>query len=129
MDARLQLVNGRRLSRLRQEDLPNVAKVIVGYERRVVRSERCFSKQVVYYRFRGKGLTVIVLGTDFEKILPYIKDGSFDPIQFPAPTIDTSNPDLDPDVSTIDQWDPVFYTRVLGQLRALFPDSYPTSNL
>ena len=36
---------------------------------------------------------------------------------------------MHPDVNTIDQWDPVFYSKVYGQLLALFPKSYPTSNL
>lgn len=106
-----------------------MAKAIVGYERKLVTAERCYSRQVAYFRFTAKGLDCIVLATDFEKILPYIKDGTFDPIQYPPPTIDVGSPTVHPDISTIDQWDPVFYGRVYGQLRALFPDAYPTSNL
>lgn len=127
MDARQQLVDGRRLSRLRQEDLPDVAKAICGYERRLVRAERVFSRQVAYYRFVGQGLDCIVLATDYAKILPLILDGTFDPSQYPAPQ--TGNPGVPADLSTLDQWDSVFFTRVLGHLRALFPDSYPTSDL
>lgn len=130
VDARLQFVDGRRLSRLRQEDLHDVAAAIVGYERKIVQAERVFAKQVAYYRFKAKGFVCLVLATDFAKILPFIQDGTFDPRQYPPPHfVNTGNPLINPDLSTIDQWDPVFFSRVYGQLRALFPDSYPTSNL
>ena len=129
MDARLQLVDGFRLSRLRRDDLPNVAKAITGHERKIVTAERVFAKQVAYYRFKAPGFDCIVLASDFVKILPYIKSGVFDPKQYPCPSLDTSEPNMHPDVNTIDQWDPVFYSKVYGQLLALFPESYPTSNL
>jgi hypothetical protein len=127
VDARQQLVDGRRLSRLRQEDLHDVAKAICGYERRLVRAEGVFSRHVAYYRFKGRGLDCLVLATDYAQILPFVQDGTFDPNQYPAPP--TGNPSVPADLSTIDQWDSVFFTRVLGRLRALFPESYPTSDL
>ena len=129
VDARLQLVDGKRLTRLRQEDLPDVAKAICGYERGLVRAERSFQRQVAFFRFTARGLDVVVLASDYAKILPYVQDGTFDPIQYPPPQRAEASPDLDPEVSRIDQWDPVFYTRVYGLLRALFPESYPISNL
>ena len=125
VDARLQLVDGRRLSSLRQQDLPQVAKAIVGYVRKLVRAENVYSRQVDYYRFTGTGLDCIILASDFVKIIPFLKNGVFDPLQYPVP-----HGSLQPyqDLANIDQWDPVFYARVYGQLLALFPQSYPTSN-
>ena len=128
VDARLQLVDGRMLSRLRQQDLPQAAKAIVGYTRGLVTAERVFSRQVPYYRFLGPGLDCIILATDFVKIIPLLKNGVLDPLQYPVPPIYPADP-VNPDLSGIDQWDPVFYARVYNQLLRLFPESYPTSNI
>lgn len=147
MDARLRLVDGRRLSRLRRDDLADVAKAICGYERGLVWVERVYSKYRAYYRFRAKGFLVRILASDYAKILPYIKDGTLDPAQYPMAQGATRPESIevtfhlgyrsnqfvntDPvcrDVLTIDQWDPVFYQKVYGYLLTLFPESYPTSD-
>ena len=121
-------MDGRRLTRLRYEDLPNVARAITGYERRLVHVEQNTTHPVGFYRFTARAFNVVVLVSDFALILPYLQDGTFDPLQFPVPRVVGLNT-VAHDIGTIDQWDPLLYGRVYDQLQVLFPDRYPTSNL
>ena len=87
---------------------------------------RVFTRAPYYYYFRAEHFDVCVLLEDFAKILPYIQDGTLDPLQYPAPLLSVGG--VRRDVHTIDQWDPAFYRRVYELLLMLFPDPYPTSN-
>lgn len=107
--------------------MPVVAKAVAGAQRRVASVFRVFDRAPYYYYFRAERFDVCVLLEDFAKILPYIQDGTLDPLQYPAPLI-SGRPGVRRDIHTIDQWDPAFYRRVLDLLITLFPDTYPTSN-
>lgn len=99
----------------------------MGFERGVVSVAHVHAKQPAYYHFHAKGFSVLVLATDFERIAPLVQNGTLDPQQYPPPNIRPLH--QDPDVLSIDRWDPVFYRRVYEQLLVLFPDTYPTSYL
>lgn len=133
MDGRIFLIGGRQLSAIRTQDLPLLATAICGFERGLVHAERCYSKQVAYIRLFCKSFDIRVLASDWLKLLPYLS-GQIDPDQpLPGPSnplLVKSPPTTIPkDVSTIDQWDPVFYQKVYATLQILFTESYPTSKL
>lgn len=72
-------------------------------------------------RLMSPKVDVSVLATDWELILPYLRDGSFDPALYPVGSGGSRSTPL------VGQ-DPL-YLRILGVLLQLFPDAYPTSNL
>lgn len=106
-----------------------MARAIVGYERKLVGVERRYEHQVTFFHFKAKNFACSVLADDFVLILPFLRDGSFDPQQYPPPHVVLASPENHPNIHTIDQWDPVFFGKVYGQLLALFPNPYPTSDL
>lgn len=83
-----------------------MAKAIVAVVRDLGKVHAGVHRNVPYVRLTGRDFDLTVLGSDWEKILPYIQDGSFSPAL-----------------------DKLFYERVLYILQELFPDDYPTSNL
>ena len=124
----MQLTDGIRFSKLRRDDLPEVARALTAAERGFVRAERCYQRGVAYYRFYASTLDVLVLASDFERIIPALQNGLFDTTQYPVPHVTRAGGPA-PDLSTIEQWDSVLYNRVLDVLKALFTESYPTSDL
>ena len=85
---------------------------------------------VPYVRLLGRGFDVSILGSDWQKIMPYIQDGTFNPTLVPtAPQTGYLNPNIQYDSATLDDRDQLFYERVLHILQGLFPEDYPTSNL
>jgi hypothetical protein len=109
-------------SRIRTQDLPLLAKAICGFERGLVNVERGYKRQIAYIRLFCPQFEVQVLANDWNKIAPYLAVGSpllVDPII-------NSN---EKDISNLEQWDAVFYTKVYDTLRMIFTQSYPTSKL
>ena len=129
MDARLSRIDGRRLSFLRRTDLPELARAIVGFERHQVQCAPDFVRETRIVRLRGPGVDVIVRGEDWDKIVPYLRDGTFNPLIVPTPHVTWLHPEVDLDLSVIDVNDRDFFVRVLGVLRSLFTEDYPISNL
>jgi hypothetical protein len=87
-------------------------------------------RNVPYVRLTGKDLNLTILGEDWEKILPFIQDGTFNPVLVPTSShVGWLHPDRHFDSASLDARDPRFYERVLHILQGLFPDDYPTSNL
>jgi hypothetical protein len=76
---------------------------------------------------RLKGLTfdVSILTSDWEKIIPYLQDGSFSPYLYSE---GGSYKVLHPEVQTSTTED-FLYQRILGILKMLFTEEYPISNL
>ena len=126
MDERLSFIYGRRLSRLRVTDLPNVARAIVAFTRGHAKSEEYLRHGVAFVRLFGVGVDVNVLVSDWEKIVPALQSGQWNPAvtpvarAFAAPNAEASVADLD---------DPDLYRRVLQTLQLLFTEDFPTSNL
>jgi hypothetical protein len=129
VDTRLYSILQRRPKRLRQQDLPPVAKAIVAVIRKKSRASVGVHQNLSYVWLRGDDPGVVVLKEDWEKILPYIEDGTFDPTQTPVPRVVPLDPNVMYDEATIDLQDSYLYSRVLVVLRQLFPEKYPTSDL
>lgn len=122
--------SGERPHHLLRTDLPVVARAIVAVVRKQGHARAGVLRQVPYVRLLGRDFDLSILGSDWEKILPYIQDGTFDPIIVPAsPQTGYLSPDTQYDSATLDDRDSLFYERVLRILQGLFPGDYPTSNL
>jgi hypothetical protein len=116
---------------LTKDDLPQVAKAIVAYYRGQCKNVgRGVFAGMEIVEFMGEGLDVVVLAADWDKIMPYVQDNSFNPLIYPAsPQDGRLHPERELDLSVIDVGDRPLYTRVLGILDTLFPEPFPTSNL
>ncbi len=129
MDARLSRYLDGRLVKLRRSDVPLVAKAIVGHIRGQYQASRSFVHNTGIIRIWGGDLEVVVRAEDWEKIIPYLRDGYFNPQLFPTNPLYTTSSKVHMDPATLDLDDPELYQRVLGVLETLFPDDYPTSDL
>jgi hypothetical protein len=122
VDNRLFQIWGLRPANLRKEDLPEVARAIVSLYRRKAQVTTGITKNVSYVLITGRGLKVQVLAEDWAKIMPFIKDGTFDQTVLRS---EQDNAWIDPktayDISTLDQVDRQYYLRILGTLQGLFP--------
>lgn len=127
MDNRLALVYGRRPSRLRRQDLPEVATAITAYSRGYpVTAGFSSDGNLRFMVFESDVFKVAVLWDEWLKIEPYVREGVFSPSLYP---VSAGYALLDPrqtlNPATV-QSDPL-YKRVLDVLTLLFPDSYPTA--
>jgi hypothetical protein len=138
VDGRIFFTSSRQLSTIRTQDLPLLTTAICGFERGLVSVERCWKHEVGYVRFFAPGFEVFVLANDWQKVVPYLFDGSLTPsVVAPQPIRATTNRvggrgtdsnDM-ADLSTIAQWDAPFFQKVYATLRTIFTESYPTSRL
>lgn len=126
MDNRLAYIFGKRVSRLRQQDLPDVAFALTGLARSLtsvkVGSATVSGAKVV--TITSDWFAVAILLEDWLKIEPYIREGFFTPQIYPV------TPPIRVGVSAPDQisGDPL-YKRILNVLISEFPEAYPTSDL
>lgn len=127
MDNRLYKIETRP-GRLRQQDLPLVARALISVFRRQAEVKVGFTKNVKWVRLEAKDFHVQILGEDWAKILPYIQDDSFNQLVVKS-QIDSVY--IDPNTAhasaIIDHTDRQYYLRVLQTLQGLFPEAYPTS--
>lgn len=137
VDGRIFFATNRQLSAIRTQDIPMLTLAICGFERGLVNVERCYKKQVAYFRFfakeqRGGGrFEFTVLSNDWAKILPYLsgQPGGTTPGPSSPLLLDPVNNTNPKDLSNLEQWDPVFYKKVYATLQTIFTESYPTSKL
>ena len=135
MDGRIFYVNKRQLSRIRTQDLPQLAQGICGYQLGILHSERCYKKQVAYIRLYASNYEMFILANDWVKLVPYFINGSFTPfIVAPQPKRTISACEgIDgwsgKDLTNISSWDQPFYGKVYATLQLIFTQSYPTSRL
>lgn len=123
-------VSGVRPHRLQKSDLPVVARAIIAIVREQGKAYAGVYRNVPYVRLLGEGFDLSILGSDWEMILPYIQDGTFNPSLVPASaTVGYLDPSTHYDSATLDVRDKLFYERVLHILQGIFPDDYPVSNL
>lgn len=107
-----------------------MAKAIVSVVRKQARATAGVHQHIAYVWLVGEDSNVVVLREDWEQIMPFIQDGTFTPMQTPAVAqVGYLHPGTHYDDPTIDQRDPYFYGRVLGILRGLFTEEFPTSDL
>lgn len=94
-----------------------------------VRVERKMFQTTPVVYLSGRGFNIVVRGDDWEKIIPYLRDGVFNPEIVPVERPQYLLPEVMLDVAILDRTDQDFYQRVLGVLQGLFPEDYPTSDL
>jgi hypothetical protein len=121
MDERLGIIAGVRPGRLLRSHLPDVARAIVQFSTGSTQVAREFLNGLEYVRFDG-ATTVVVLAEDWDRILPYIRDGYFMSSCWPTPRVVTTGRD-DPSLEASPNR--ALYDRVLATLQVLFPSDYP----
>ena len=129
MDSRLTFYQGQRPAPLRTTDLPSVALAIVAALRKLIKVDRGTCGTMSLVHLHGRGLDLVMRGEDWAKILPYLRDGTFNPQIILPERIPVLQPEHLIEVAMLDQVDRDLYQRVLGVLLELFPESYPVSNL
>lgn len=98
--------------------------------RRQARAYTAGTRHVRYVRIHGPTVDVVVLGEDWELILPFLEDGTISPIRTPTSAkFGYLHPSAVFDEPTLDQTDPRMYERILHVLQGVFPEEYPTSDL
>ncbi len=126
MDNRLKLFFGQRVSRLRRQDLPEVAYALTLASRN--RIPVSFGRDTLagadVVTVTSEWFALTVLATDWVKIEPYIRDGDFTVAAKPGAS--TQDVQVRPDPAQIST-DPL-YKRILHVLTLEFPDSYPKAN-
>lgn len=129
MDQRLFSIAGLRPQKLTREDLPALATAMVGAVRHRITIDSHVINDVPCIRFFGPGVNVLVRGDDWIKVVPYLKDNSFDVTIIPVAqqVVLDSTTRFDPAVITVA--DAALYNRILTVLRTLFTATFPTSNL
>lgn len=127
VDSRLFRIGGRRVVRLRKEDLPELARAIVAVTRIRARAGVATVANVPYVEIVGKNVNVMVPAEDWKRILPYVQDESFNPNVYPARQ---ATQPLDPQIAfdelLLDHADKPLFERTLGILTGLFNETFPT---
>jgi len=129
MDNRLGHVGQKRVSRLRQQDLPVVAFALATQIRRLtpVQVNRTTVSGAPTIVFTSDYFQVPILIEDWNKIEPYVRDDTFSPVALPPFSgymLLRPDAELTPDSFSQDP----LYQIILQTLKGLFPDSYPTSD-
>ncbi len=123
-------VVGGRPHNIRKSDCPLLARAIIAVVRGQARTTIGVVQSVRYVRLTGQDFDLAVLGEDWEKILPFIQDSTFNPALYPVVSrTGYLDPMIHYDTASLDVRDVRFYERVLAILEEQFPDDYPTSNL
>lgn len=129
MESRWKTLKGLRLAPLTNNELPDLARAIVGHIRKKVDVKNGVYLDQTFVCFTGPGVQVLVRGEDWNLILPYLKDGSFNPLVIPDPQIVTVDRTVRYEPSVIPYQDRPLYIRVLNVLTSLFPLIFPVSKL
>lgn len=130
VDSRLFLLDGQRPSRLRKTDVPNLAKGLIAVLRKRASIGTGYRQGVGYVRIWDPGFSMIVLKEDWERIFPFIRDGSFDPLLTPVnPPVAYLNPKISFKDSVLELADQPLFQHMLALLEPLFPAEWPTSTL
>jgi hypothetical protein len=77
----------------------------------------------------GGGINVLVRADDWVKLVPYLKDGTFDVSLLPVEKPVVLNPNIHYDASAGEIWDPELYARIFTLLNDLFTIEFPTSTI
>lgn len=107
MDSRLFLVDGKRLGSIQSQDLPAVATALHDLARGLARASSRDKAGVRYLYIEGSDYSVSILRSDWEKIAPLVDDGTL--------TTRICGEDT--------------HSYILGRLKLLFPQEWPTSSL
>ncbi len=128
MDQRL--LGNPRPHALRKNDTPALARAIVAVQRGRAIVGRCAVQGTDCILFEDKRthIKLLVLAQDWLKVVPYLSDGTFDPLVIPTYHWVTVNQDRF-DSAVTDIRDQELYSRVLTVLERLFPVEFPTTKI
>lgn len=126
MDQRLFQIQGLRPERLTKHDLPALAKAMVAYMRKQANLNKFFVQNVGCIHFYGPGTNVLVRADDWVKVVPFLKDGTFDAIVVP---VSRSRGRAVGGAHVADLYDSDMYNRILRTLDPLFPVDFPRSDV
>ena len=131
VDNRLLQVYGSRPHRMTRNEVPALARALVGVIRRQARVDRhvVYDMPCVRLHNQGGGINLLVRADDWAKLVPYLKDGTLDVSQFPVDQPVVLSPNTYFDASASEVWDPELYGRIVTLLNTLFTIEFPTSNL
>lgn len=131
MDNRLQQADGLRPQRLTRREVPALARALVAVIRRQADVDRHLIGDTPCIRIvnLGAGVNVLVRSDDWQKLVPYLKDGTLDVSQLPVARPVVLNPRVSRDASVVDVWDSELYGRVVALLETLFKVGFPVSDL
>lgn len=84
-------------------------------------------KNVDYVELSGTNIEVLILRSDWDKILPLVQEGAFDPLVDPVESgVAYSDPKIAYNEPVLDRADRRLYNRIVGSLYDLFPETFPT---
>jgi len=109
-----------------KSNCPDLAKAIVLFAVGDVQVVRDFRGGLEYVRFTGSTVNVVVLASDWDLVLPYVRDGYFESSIYPTPRTVVRDPMYDDFSLETSPYRPM-YDRILTTLQMLFPDDYPNS--
>lgn len=125
MDQRLFRIAGHRPHRLTKQDVPALARAMLAVIRRQGVLEKYAVRDVYCIRLSGPGFEVLVRSEDWAKVLPFLKDGTIDPLTLPVSQAMVSNRAAYYDASVLDRTEPDLYMRIVRVLDPLFPVDFP----
>lgn len=111
-----------RPAKLRSQDLPMLAKALVGYYKGLVVVKTGRVNNIGYVRLETPSYHLQILNEDWVKILPYIETGDFDQSLTKA-QLDYMANRREFDGVLLDN--SVYYQRILGTLETIFTEEYP----
>jgi len=131
VDNRLFELYGKRPVKLRKDDLGVVAQMLIAVLRHRGKADitrRSGIEAVILSDNRQRVITI--LKDDWEKIAPFLEDGTFDPLLTPAASdFGYLQKDVVFDEPVETQADKHLYQLILNTLTPLFSESFPTTNI
>jgi len=126
----MQATYGVRPHRLTKNEIPALTRAILAFQRRQASVGKYVLQGTACIRiYNEAGINVMVRADDWAKIVPYLRDGTFNPNVVPVPSPSVMHPNQYRDVSVLDQNEPELYLRIYAVLLRLFPIEFPVSNL
>lgn len=124
MDQRLFRIGGLRPHRLTKQDVPTLAKAMVAVIRGQASIYRHVIRDIHCLRFSGTSIDLLVRSEDWVKVLPFLKDGTLDPLVVPVSPYTVLDRRATYDASVVDANDPELYFRIITILDPIFTVSF-----
>lgn len=123
MDGRF-ILDGRHVTYLTRDDVKIASHALVAAIRGKATVSVDYINQVPVVQLRGPNFNLYIRGEDWAKILPYLANGTFNPIEVAtAKRISTM---YRWEAGDLDLQDSDLFNRVSGILKTLFTKKYPT---
>lgn len=126
MDERLSVIGGQQVMNVTADDIPALAHAIVSL---ILGQGRAGSQQIAevsVVRLIGVDFDLYLRSEDWLKIVPYLADGTLNPLVIAADPLIQDQPIAS---ALIEVQNPILYKRVYGVLTTLFTTRYPTTKI